>query len=131
MHKTLIKNMDKISRTFCLVWWATKKKYHLVRWPKVCKSKKQGGLGIKDIMKLNLSLLCKWWWKLETEKGIWQDIIGAKYLSGQLISFVDQRHHDDSPIWADLFFLDNGKEFQPLPSVNGTQLIVTQKTSMP
>jgi hypothetical protein len=53
-------------------------------------------------MKLNLSLLCKWCWKLETEKGIQQDIIGAKYLSGESICFVDQRHHDDSPIWANL-----------------------------
>jgi hypothetical protein len=81
---------------------ATRKKYHVVRWPQVCKSKKQGRLEIKDIMKLNLSLLCKWCWKLETEKGIQQDIIGAKYLSGESICFVDQRHHDDSPIWANL-----------------------------
>jgi hypothetical protein len=46
----------------------------------ICKSKKKGGLGIKDLRKMNVSLLAKWWWKLEQEDGLWQDIINAKYL---------------------------------------------------
>lgn len=44
------------------------------------KQEKKGGLGIKDIGKMNISLLCKWWWRLKTEKGVWQDIVKAKYL---------------------------------------------------
>jgi hypothetical protein len=55
------------------------KKYHLVKWVKICKSKKKGGLGIKDLREMNVSLLAKWWWKLEQEDGLWQDIINAKY----------------------------------------------------
>jgi hypothetical protein len=51
-----------------------------VKWVKICKSKKKGGLGIKDIRKMNLSLLCKWWWKLENEFGMWQEIVKYKYL---------------------------------------------------
>ena len=47
-------------------------KYHLVRWGVLCKSKKKEGLGIEDIWKMGISLLSKWWWKLETEDGIWQ-----------------------------------------------------------
>jgi hypothetical protein len=45
---------------------------------KICKSKKKWGLGIKDLRKMNASLLTKWWWKLEKEDGLWQDIIQAK-----------------------------------------------------
>jgi hypothetical protein len=30
---------------------------------------KKGGLGIKDIRKMNISLLCKRWWRLDTEDG--------------------------------------------------------------
>lgn len=56
---------DKIRRTFFWQGGGTKRKYHLVRWVKICKSKKKGGLGIKDLKKMNLSLLTKWWWKLE------------------------------------------------------------------
>jgi hypothetical protein len=36
-----------------------KKKYHLVKWAKICRSKKKGGLGIKIFRRLNISLLCK------------------------------------------------------------------------
>ena len=58
------------------------KKYNLVKWETVCKSKKKGGLGVKNIRKMNISLLCKWWWKLETEEGLWQNIVKAKYIKG-------------------------------------------------
>lgn len=40
-------------------------------------------MGIKDIKKMNVSLLCKWWWKIETEEGLWQSIISYKYLRGK------------------------------------------------
>ena len=78
-----------------------KKKYHLVAWKTICLSKTRGGLGIKDITKMNISLLCKWWWKLETESGLWQDLVEKKYLKGNSISVVKHKA-DDSPIWADL-----------------------------
>jgi hypothetical protein len=41
----------------------------------VSKSKQKGGLGVKDIRKMNISLLCKWWWKLDFEGGLWQDMV--------------------------------------------------------
>jgi hypothetical protein len=71
LPKTVIKELDKVRRTFFWQEGHSKRKYHLVKWIKVCKSKRKGGLGIKDIRKMNLSLLCKWWWKLENESGIW------------------------------------------------------------
>jgi hypothetical protein len=43
--------------------------------------------------KINISLLRKWWWKLENKNGIWQELIKKKYLKHRL---------DDSPIWGDL-----------------------------
>ena len=36
-----------------------KKKYHLIRWIKITNPKNKGGLGIKDLRKMNISLLCK------------------------------------------------------------------------
>lgn len=55
------------------IFWqggCSKKKYYLVKWSKICKSKKKGGLGIKNLRKLNLSLLSKSWWKFENEEGL-------------------------------------------------------------
>jgi hypothetical protein len=28
---------------------------------------------LKDLRKVSISLLCKWWWLLEKEEGLWQD----------------------------------------------------------
>jgi hypothetical protein len=57
LPKTIIKSLDKIRRTFCWQGGGTKKKYHLIRWTKIYQHKKRGGLGIKNIRKMNISLL--------------------------------------------------------------------------
>lgn len=50
---------------------------------------------------MNINLLTKWWWKLETEEGIWQDIVKAKYIKDGIVCYVNHKM-DDSPVWADL-----------------------------
>ena len=99
--KTIVAILEKQRRKFFWQGGGTKKKYHLVAWKTICLSKTRGGLGIKDITKRNISLLCKWWWKLETKSGLWQDLVEKKYLKGNPISMVKHKA-DDSPIWADL-----------------------------
>lgn len=99
--KTVVKELDKQRRMFFWQGSGTKRKYHLVRWEIICQSKKKVGIGIKDIGKMNISLLCKWWWKLETEDGLWQRIVKAKYMRNNTTSSVKHRL-DDSPIWANL-----------------------------
>lgn len=61
----------------------------------------KGGLGIKDIQKMNINLLCKWWWKLDTETGLWQDLIKAKYLRNDMLNMVKHKM-DDSTMWTAL-----------------------------
>jgi len=63
-------------------------------------------IGIKDITKMNLSLLCKWWWKLETEEGLWQTLVRTKYIKNRAISTIPPRL-DDSPMWKDLLKVRN------------------------
>jgi hypothetical protein len=70
LPKTVADKHDKQRRIFFWQGGSTKKKYRLVRWETIYKSKKKGGLGIKNIRKMNVSFLCKWWWKLEKEKGL-------------------------------------------------------------
>jgi hypothetical protein len=45
------------------------------RWTDVCQPKDLGGLGATSIIVKNISLLCKWIWKLENEDGLWQKVI--------------------------------------------------------
>lgn len=59
-----------------------------------CRSKKKGGLGVKDLRKQNVSLLCKWWWKLNTGQGLWQFLIRRKYLHNKTVPTVKMRQLD-------------------------------------
>ena len=84
-----------------------------MRWSRICRSKDKGGLGIKDPRKQNIILIVKWWWKLETQKGLWQDIVQARYLCKKTIADVTARF-SDSPCWKsllkvkDLYMLGRG-----------------------
>jgi hypothetical protein len=56
---------------------------------------------IKDLRKLNISLLVKWWWLLEMDEGLWQDIVKIKYIKESPTCLIPPRYND-SPIWCDL-----------------------------
>jgi hypothetical protein len=46
----------------------------------VCKPKREGGLGVRDLRLTNISLLAKWRWKLlQPEREFWKEIIVSKY----------------------------------------------------
>jgi hypothetical protein len=96
------------------------KKYHLIKWTKVCKDKKKGGLGVKELRNLNVRLMCKWWWLLEHENGMWQEIVALKYVRGTPVCLIKPKI-SDSLVWTDLlktrqvylkgreYILNNGK----------------------
>jgi hypothetical protein len=47
---------------------------------------------------MNISLLTKWLWKLESQDGLWQSIVRKKYIKGIPISLVEKRQ-GDSQFW--------------------------------
>jgi hypothetical protein len=56
------------------------RKMSWVSWSTVCKAKKEGGLGVRDIKVVNTSLLAKWRWKLlNDEPALWKDVLIARY----------------------------------------------------
>jgi hypothetical protein len=55
---------------------------------------------------MNISLLCKWWWKLEKEDDLWQKIVQFKYLKNKSIHDVGHKLND-SPMWYDLLKVKN------------------------
>lgn len=76
---TVVEQLDKPRRKIFWQGGQQKKKYHMVRWKLICRPKQKGGLGITNLRWLNTSLLCKWWWKLEHDSGIWQQVVFGKY----------------------------------------------------
>ena len=70
LPKTTTEILDKQRRTFFWQGNGSKKKYHLIQWKVICKSKHKGGLGIKDIRKMNISLL-------SSGGGSWRQMMGC------------------------------------------------------
>ncbi|GAU36594.1 hypothetical protein TSUD_362640 [Trifolium subterraneum] len=80
MSAQVWKKVRRIQREF--LWGGTSraKKINWVKWSLVCKSKEVGGLGVRDVRLVNINLLTKWRWRLlESEDGLWKDVIRSKY----------------------------------------------------
>jgi hypothetical protein len=65
-----------------------KKKYRLIKWTVVCRSKDVGGLGVHDLEIKNSALLGKWIFKLLTEDGVWQTLVKRKYIGEKALSQI-------------------------------------------
>ena len=88
MNKNFIEKLAKHRMRFFWQGCNKKKRYYLVKWNRICRSRDKGGLGIKDLRKQNISLMVKWWWKLETQNGLWQEIVRARYLRNKSVADV-------------------------------------------
>jgi hypothetical protein len=54
-----------------------------VKWEDICKPKEEGGLGVRDLRLVNVSLLTKWRWKhMSFDNEVWKDVVVAKYGGG-------------------------------------------------
>jgi hypothetical protein len=102
----------KIQRDFFWGGLSCKRKLCWVKWEDICKPKKEGGLGVKNLRLMNLSLLAKWRWKLLREDDeIWKKVIMAKYgrnVVGEVRLDVGGGRNSDSPWWRDICRIDVG-----------------------
>ncbi|XP_026450968.1 phospholipid:diacylglycerol acyltransferase 1-like [Papaver somniferum] len=58
----------------------TVKCYHPVKWKKFRTQLSKGGLGIKSLRSMNKALICKWWWRFNSEKqALWRRGMVSKY----------------------------------------------------
>lgn len=61
-----------------------------VNWHNMCKTKEDGGLGIRDVYCMNVSLLMKWMWRICTEENaIWSKLLILKYKNMEVKMFVN------------------------------------------
>ncbi|GAU33092.1 hypothetical protein TSUD_259430 [Trifolium subterraneum] len=74
------KQVVRIQREF--LWGGVRggRKVNWVKWSMVCKAKNKGGLGVRDVRLVNLSLLTKWRWRLLLPgNALWKEVLVAKY----------------------------------------------------
>ena len=72
--------LEKIQRDFLWGGGASQSKPHLVNWSIVCMEKKDGGLGIRNLSRLNKALLEKWCWRFASKQdSLWKQVIVRKF----------------------------------------------------
>ncbi|GAU19703.1 hypothetical protein TSUD_78280 [Trifolium subterraneum] len=89
--RCVIKDIEKIQRTFLWGGSLDEKKINWVKWDHVCLPKKNGGLGVKNLELFNIALLSKWRWRfLNHDNAIWNDLLRHRY--GHLPSSLLGKH---------------------------------------
>ncbi|GKV48452.1 hypothetical protein SLEP1_g55265 [Rubroshorea leprosula] len=109
--KGILFSLDKIRRNFLWGGMGERKKISWVNWERVCRSKENGGLGVKDLRKFNMALLGKWWGRLaKGEDGLWSKVISSKYEEngGHWLDWVRDRSGGGSIWWRDIQNLNAG-----------------------
>ncbi|KAK2449806.1 hypothetical protein QL285_008962 [Trifolium repens] len=80
MPEKIWREVVTIQRKFFWGGLSNRRKMCWVKWADICRTKKEGGLGIKDLRLMNKSLLAKWRWKLLSEEDeLWKRVVVAKY----------------------------------------------------
>jgi hypothetical protein len=101
-----------IQRKFFWGGLSNKRKMCWVKWGEICKSKKDGGLGIKDLRLMNKSLLAKWRWKLLSEGDeLWKKVLVARHggtILGKANLVVEDYKAEASVWWKDICRVDEG-----------------------
>ena len=78
---SVCKEITSLQRRFLWGWGSEGRKIAWIKWETCCKSKKEGGLGIKDVSSFNKALIAKWMWKVKVESaGKWREVVVSKYI---------------------------------------------------
>ena len=98
----MIDKLVRLQRNFLWGGASDQNKIPLIRWEIVCLPKDQGGLALKDITSLNISLLGKWKWDLFQNQGeTWTRVLESKYGGWRSLDGAS-RSSTESLWWRDL-----------------------------
>lgn len=76
----VVKEVIRIQRNFLWGGVGGGRKICWVSWKKVCQPRSKGGLGVRDVRLVNLSLMAKWKWRLLQEDfPLWKVVLSEKY----------------------------------------------------
>jgi hypothetical protein len=100
------KKIRRIQRDFLWGGNGGRKKISWVKWDVVCQPKNKGGLWVRDIRAVNISLLAKWRWRLLTNDHVlWKEVLRSKYgdsVIGRAVLGVDSQPWFSSTWWKDI-----------------------------
>ncbi|XP_024639915.1 uncharacterized protein [Medicago truncatula] len=107
------RRLVQIQREFLWGGVGVGRKINWVKWSKVSQPKDKGGLGIRDIRLVNLSLLSKWRWRiLQGEDALWIKVLKEMYgteIENLLEVGLDSWPRFASKWWIDVVKIDEGE----------------------
>ncbi|XP_061361919.1 uncharacterized protein LOC133305695, partial [Gastrolobium bilobum] len=92
--------VEKLTRSF--IWGSSqaKRKTHLVSGKRICKAKKDGGLGFRDQKQVNKAFSMKLGFEVLTNKeDLWIKVLRSKYKVEEVFSLVLQKNNVISNTW--------------------------------
>ncbi|XP_074301479.1 uncharacterized protein LOC141632875 [Silene latifolia] len=98
LPKTVIDAIEKICRQY--LWYGKDPKEHpaLVSWEKICRPKKQGGLGFRDLHTWNIATIGMYvWWVQQKTDHLWVRWVHAVYIKSA--QWMDYEPHSGAS-WA-------------------------------
>uniref|UniRef100_A0A7N2MKZ1 Receptor-like PK ALE2 N-terminal domain-containing protein n=1 Tax=Quercus lobata TaxID=97700 RepID=A0A7N2MKZ1_QUELO len=98
-------HVEKLQTNFLWSGSNDDSKFHLVKWAKVCKPMRVGGLGIRRLRSFNTALLGKWLWRVKFWKHVWCGDCSLKEAFPKLYGF--SRANDSS--MAEVMFWFGGQ----------------------
>jgi hypothetical protein len=76
--------LERLQRDFLWGDIGDEFKFHLVNWERICSPLKLGGLGIRNLLQFNRTLLGKWLWQYAMDRDVlWRLVVDAKYNSSR------------------------------------------------
>ena len=83
MPEKVVSSLERSMRNFFWEGHKGGKLNHLVKWEKVTKDQKDGGLDFGSLKTSNLALLSRWgWWYLKDPNSLWCRVIWSRHGSG-------------------------------------------------
>lgn len=76
---------------------------HLVKWKVLCRTKKEGGIGVRQAEEMNkLMLACLVWLLLKKPEALWSQVLRAKKSDGRDgLSLLKQKSRS-SHVWCEI-----------------------------
>ncbi|GLT28935.1 hypothetical protein SLA2020_038370 [Shorea laevis] len=107
--KIVLHELVCIQRNFLWGHKEGKSRLAWLSWDKVCRRRKEGGLGVPDLECRNIALLGKWWDRFGKEENcLWKKVISDKYYGGGIV--WDIKHTQTrivSTLWRNILNLGN------------------------
>lgn len=108
LPRTTCDEIDKLCRGFIWGDEVNHRRIHLLSWDKLCKPKKEGGLGLRSSREANSALMLKAIWNLcSNPKDMWSAVIRHKYKCGRNDFPVINLNKKGSNFWKGLTQLWN------------------------